>query len=107
MAPLYLDINASCDASTTLNKEKIEYVIPTYTTRLDEELKDLSLLGNREFISVFTNLSIIQENPLEYIEGSSYLSDDFDILAKLQFKSSKIIKAKIKKTSFLPSIVID
>ena len=103
MLPLPVDINPNWDASTTL----IEYCTPVVPTAFDEELIDFEKLGNQELISVFTNLSIEKENPIQYIDRLSYLSDDFEIISKFQFKSSKTVKARIKKSEFKPSISID
>lgn len=106
MLPLYVDINPNWDASTTLSKDKVEYCTHAIPTSFDEELIDLSNFNN-DFISVFTNFSLEQEIRLEYIDHSSYLSGDFDVISKFHFKSTKTIKARIKRSNFEPSVVID
>lgn len=107
MLPLYLDINPSHDASTTLNKEQIEFRIQAIPTSFEQDLVNLEEFMNGDLISVFTNVSLSNQRPLEYIKESSSLDDDFDIISRFEFQSSKRIKARIKKTEYSPSIIID
>ena len=100
MFPLYVDINASQDASTTLNREQTEFRIQAIPTYFDEFI-------NGELISVFTNLSLSSQQPIEYVKESSAMDDDFDIISKFEFKNSKTIKARIIKTKYSPSVIID
>jgi len=107
MLPLYIDINPNCEAATTLNRDQTEYRIHAIPSEFNGNLINLRDIPDQELISVFTNLSITKEQPLQYIEGSSYLSDDFDVVAIFQFKATKTIKAKIKYSKFTPSIILD
>lgn len=107
MLPLSIDINPNWDASTTLRKDQIGYHLRAVPPTFDNDLTDLEELSNQELISVFTNLSIERKNPIEYIDRLSYFTDDFEIISKFQFKSSKTIKARIKRSKFKPLISID
>ena len=106
MIPLYIDINPNCDASTTINKEKIEYCIPAIGTQFDKDKLDLKSI-NLDFVSVFTNLNLKKSNDVESAEEDSNLSDNFEVLAKFKFKNSKVIKAKIKRTVFTPTVIVN
>ncbi len=107
MLPLYLDINPIHDASTTLNKEQTEFRIQATPTSFEQDLVNLEDFMNGDLISVFTNLSLSDQRPLEYFKEPSFLDEDFDIISRFEFKSSKRIKARIKKSKYSPSIIID
>ncbi len=107
MIPLYIDINPNSDASTTLFKEKIEYCIPAIVSDFDGDLIDLKAFTNQNIVPIFTNLSVKEEMPSKYMEEYSFLTGDYDIVAKFNFKSSRIIKAKLKRSAFTPSIILD
>ena len=107
MLPLYLDFNPYYDASTTLNREQTEYRIHAIPTSFDQDLTNMEEFRNGHFISVLTNLSLSNQQPLVYTKESPLLDDDFDIISKFKFKNSKRIKARLKKTTYSPSIVFD
>jgi len=107
MLPLDLDINPNHDASTTLNREQTEYKIQALPTSFEQDLVNLENFTNGELISVLTNLSLSNQRSLEYIKESTSMDDDFDIISKFEFKSTKRIKARIKRSEYSPSIIID
>ena len=107
MIPFYLDINTSHDASTTLNRKQTEFRIQEVPTTYKQDLVNLEEFMNGDLISVFTNVSLSNQQPLEHINESSSFEDDFDLISKFEFKSSKRIKARIKKSEYSPSIIID
>jgi len=107
MLPLDLDINPNPDASTTLNREQTEYKIQALPTSFEQDLVNLENFTNGELISVLTNLSLSNQRSLEYIKESTSMDDDFDIISKFEFKSTKRIKARIKRSEYSPSIIID
>lgn len=107
MLPLYLDINQYPDASTTLNREKMEFRIQAAPISFNQDLTNWEEFRNGDFISVFTNLSLSDQYPLKYTKEPILLDDDFDIISRFKFKNSKRIKARLKKTSYSPSIVFD
>lgn len=107
MLPLYLDFNPNHDASTTLNREQIEYRIQAIQTSFEQDLVNLEEFRNGSLISVFTNLSISNQRSFEYIKESTSMDDDFDIISRFEFKSTKRIRARIKKSDYSPSIIID
>lgn len=107
MLPLYLDINTNHDASTTLFKEHMEYSIQTIPTSFEQDLIKLEEFMNDDLISVFTNLSLSNQRSFKYIKEPTSMDDDFDIVSQFKFKRSKRIKARIKKSEYLPSIIIN
>lgn len=94
------------DASTTISKDKTEYFIPAYETQFDEELIDLDNF-KKDLVSVFTNLSIEDHDQSEFMDAESALIGNYDLISKFQFMKSKVITVRIKKTKFIPSVVID
>ena len=107
MLPLYIDFNPNYDASTTLNRVQTEFRIKEIPTSFEQDLVNLDDFMNGDLISVFTNLSLSKQRPLEYVKEVSALDDDFDIISKFEFKSTKLIKARLIKTEYSPSIIID
>lgn len=106
MLPIYLDINPSQAASTTLNKPLIEFSIQTLPTYVEQGLLNVNII-NGNLISVFTNVSLSSQQSIGSLEESSSMDDDFDILSKFDFKKTKTIKARLKKTQYTPSIIVD
>ena len=107
MLPLYLDINQYPDASTTLNREQMEYRIQATPISFNQDLTNWEEFRNGDLISVFTNLSLSNQYPPKYTKEPILLDDDFDIISRFEFKNSKKIKARLKKTMYSPSIVFD
>jgi len=101
MLPLYLDINPNHDASTILIKEQTKYRIKANPSH---DLVNIEEFMTGNLISIFTNLNISNQRPLEHIKESSSMDDDFDIISKFKFKSKKRIRARIKKSEFSPSM---
>jgi hypothetical protein len=107
MLPLYLDINPNHDASTTLNREQVEYRIQAIPTSFEQDIINLEEFINGDLISVFTNLSLSNQPAFEYLSESSTLNDDFDVISRFEFKTTKRIKARLRKSEYSPSIIIN
>jgi hypothetical protein len=107
MLPFYIDIDPNQDVSTTLNKEKTELVVQAIPTSFDEDLVKLNDFITEDLTTVYTTVSFSNQILLEYQDFSTLMSDDFDVISKFRVKKSHKIKAKIKKSSFNPSSIVD
>ncbi len=106
MLPLYLDFNPSHDASTTLIREQFEYRIQAIPTSFEQDIINMDEFMNGDFISVFTNLSLSNQPTFEYLSESTALVDDFDVISRVEFKTTKKIKARLRRSDYSPSIII-
>jgi len=106
MIPLQIDINPNYAVSTTVLRDKIEYRCPVYSTEFDVDLVHFDLL-DLTGVDAAPNFhlfnSYLDENTSEIMN----LDGDFDVISKFKFKKSIAFKAKIKRTSFQPTIILE
>jgi hypothetical protein len=107
MVTLFLDANTNWNTMATTCKLQEEYQVPSHSTSFEGDLIDLSgFIGHGKF-SVVTNLRINEFKPIEYIQNDLLYADDFDVISKIEFKKSSIIKVKLSKSEFNPLVMLD
>lgn len=107
MFSLYLDFNPSHDASTTLNRKQFEYRIQEIPTSFDQDIINTNEFMSGDFICVYTNICLSNQPAIEYFTKDITFNDDFDVISKVEFKTTKKIKARLRKSEFCPSININ
>lgn len=106
MIPLQIDINPNYTVSTTVLRDKIEYRVPAYITEFDVDLVHFDLLDFKGVDTVpdyHLFNSYLDENSSEIMD----LDGDFDVISKFKFKKSIAFKARIKRSSFQPTIILE
>ncbi|WP_445386420.1 hypothetical protein ACT6NV_06380 [Robiginitalea sp. IMCC44478] len=97
---MFGDLVLDGDSSTTMFKEE--------KPKLRTHHWELNTPVYADFLSsVFTSIFEDRQRPLDLLDDENHLTDDYDIISKFTFKNSRKIKARIHKSGFNPTIVID
>lgn len=100
-----MNINFSQNASTTVIQENIDDKIPLPFSLPQMKFEVINNFFYDKSISVYTNLRISKES--EYLKDTTAMDENFDVISKFEFKHSKKVKGRLKKSAFTPSIVVD